>query len=81
MSSTAMRIPTRFVLHQLPVIRGMGALLTSRRGRRQSAPEEDSDLVRVIDARPDALVDAYARHLGAAAGAYATSLPPHLFPQ
>lgn len=80
MSAAVARIPTRFVLHQLPVIRGMGALLFGGR-RQRSVPDEDRELVRVIDARPDALVDAYAQHVGAAEGAYATALPPHLFPQ
>lgn len=79
-----MTIPIRFARHQRPVLRGMGELALAGlvpgplRGTPPTVPGEWIE--RRVPPIPDALLDAYAEHVGASRSTYAGSLPPHLFP-
>lgn len=84
-------VPIAFARHQRATLRGMGELaaigLVPRPLRRigrllERAPEPPGEWIeRRVAPLPDALIDAYAEHVGAARGAYAGTVPPHLFPQ
>ncbi len=82
-----MPVPTRYVLHQLPVLRGMGQALFHELGRRAglvrpgAAGVPGPVLERRVPPLPERLVRDYVRHVGGDERAYRGRIPPHLFPQ
>ena len=77
-----MSVPLRFVVHQGPVIgalaRGALAALRKRGGDSQVPGPWLEERVSPL---PDALLDAYIRHVGGDPVSYRGRVPPHLFPQ
>jgi len=82
-----MAVPSRFILHQGPVLRALsGAAVAAVRQRLGQAPTAPPalpgpEIRAVIPPRPPALVRAYVRNVGGEPSAYRRTLPSHLFPQ
>lgn len=82
-----MAVPLRYVLHQGPVLKGMGEAALSavkqRLGLAESRAVETPGPEHTITVppRPDDLVNAYVRHVGGDPSSYRGRVPPHLFPQ
>ncbi|MBW2522578.1 MAG: hypothetical protein JRI23_00315 [Deltaproteobacteria bacterium] len=82
-----MGVPSRYILHQLPVIGAMGHTVLSAvalKALGKTAPPPDlpgPELRRQLPPRPRELVRTYVRHVGGDPSAYRKTLPPHLFPQ
>lgn len=78
-----MPVPTRYLLHQGPVI---GALVRAALGTKSQGPKAPPtlpgpELRKVIPPLPADLVRDYVRHVGGEPSAYKKEVPPHLFPQ
>ncbi|MEZ4445566.1 MAG: MaoC/PaaZ C-terminal domain-containing protein [Polyangiaceae bacterium] len=81
-----MPVPSRFILHQGPVISGLGralvASIVNRRRRGGGSVSVPGPMIEeVIPPRPRDLVRCYVATVGGDPGAYKQTLPPHLFPQ
>ncbi len=79
-----MRVPNRFILHQAPVLAGLGrALWASLTNRRRGVTPviPGPELRQTLPPRPEALVRCYVEQVGGEPSAYRHTLPPHLFPQ
>lgn len=82
-----MGVPARYILHQGPVIRGLGggalAILRQRFGdgasRAPTVPGPEHRLV--MPPRPPDLIKSFVRHVGGDPGSYRRTVPAHLFPQ
>jgi hypothetical protein len=82
-----MSVPNRFILHQAPVVVGLGkALFASYMNRRNgggaapgSLPGEE--IIETIPPRSKDLVRCYVKQMGGDPSAYKRTLPAHLFPQ
>lgn len=81
-----MSVPLRYVVHQGPVLRGMGeamlAALKQRAGIATGKANVPGPIHSItVPPRPDELVKAYVKHVGGDPSAYRGKLPAHLFPQ
>ncbi len=82
-----MAVPSRYILHQAPVIAALGQTVLSTLYRKASgaAPSAQSfpgpELTKTINPRPKDLVRHYIKHVGGSPSAYRGRLPAHLFPQ
>ncbi len=81
-----MAVPIKYVLHQGPVIRGMGeamlAALKQRAGLHGPHASVPGPLHAItVPPRPDDLVAAYVKHVGGDPSAYRGRVPAHRFPQ
>lgn len=80
-----MAVPNRFILHQAPVIAGLGkALISSMMNRARggaSVTTPGPEVIEHLRPRPKDLVRHYVKHVGGDPSSYRRNLPPHLFPQ
>jgi hypothetical protein len=83
-----MGVPNRYILHQGPVLRALGATAVAALRQRASQGESAATPVlpgpevrEVVPPRPRELVRDYVRHVGGDPSSYRHELPPHLFPQ
>jgi acyl dehydratase len=82
-----MGVPTRYVLHQGPVLWALGSgaltMLKQRMGAAASGAvaAPGPELRGSLSPRPRDLVRDYVKHVGGDPSAYKDELPPHLFPQ
>jgi acyl dehydratase len=81
-----MSVPIKYIVHQGPVLRGMGeavfAALKQRVGATAPAATVPGPLfTQTVAPRPPELVNAYVRHVGGDPGSYRGRVPAHLFPQ
>lgn len=79
-----MSVSNRYLLDQGPMLATLARVAVSslRKPAATGAPVTPGPWVEVeLPPRPDALVDAYLRHVGGDPGAYRKTLPAHLFPQ
>ena len=81
-----MSIPNRYILHQGPVIAGLGksafAALMQRFNPSTTALQTPGpEIKRIIKPRPPELVRDYIRNVGGDPKSYRGVLPPHFFPQ
>ncbi|MFW6051787.1 MAG: MaoC family dehydratase [Myxococcota bacterium] len=79
-----MPVPTRYFLHQGPVIGALvrAATASKEQGAAKAPPElPGPEQRKVIPPRPKDLVRDYVRHVGGEPSAYRNEVPPHLFPQ
>jgi hypothetical protein len=82
-----MSVPIKYVLHQGPVLRGMGEAIVGALKQRAgigggaaaSVPGPVHHLT--VSPRPRDLVNAYVRHVGGDPSSYKRHVPAHLFPQ
>ena len=81
-----MPVPNRFILHQAPVLAGLGRALVSsmlnrRRPQKGGATVPGPLLESTLAPRDKDLVRCYVRQMGGDPSAYKRTLPAHLFPQ
>jgi hypothetical protein len=81
-----MAVPSRYILHQAPVIAALGqsaltAMMRRLRGGASTPELPGPELLRKLPARAPDLVRHYVRQVGGDPGSYKRTLPPHLFPQ
>jgi hypothetical protein len=81
-----MSVPNRYILHQAPVLAGLGrALWSSIKNRRQAGGTAVAipgpELTETLPPRAKDLVRCYVKQVGGDPAAYKRTLPPHLFPQ
>jgi hypothetical protein len=81
-----MSVPLKYIVHQGPVLRGMGeaivGALKQRAGISAPATGVPGPVHQLTVApRPRDLVNAYVRHVGGDPSSYKNSVPAHLFPQ
>jgi len=82
-----MGVPARYILHQGPVLRGLGegalAMLKQRMGEgAKGAPQVPGPEHRIVlPPRSPDLVRSFVRHVGGDPGSYKKIVPAHLFPQ
>lgn len=82
-----MSVPTRYILHQGPVIgaiaRAAWVAARSASGQPNRSPTEvpGPEIAAAIPPRPKDLVRDYVRHVGGDPNAYRGQVPAHLFPQ
>jgi acyl dehydratase len=82
-----MSVPIKYIVHQGPVLRGMGeavfAALRQRAGIGETAAATVPGpvITQTVAPRPADLVNAYVRHVGGDPTSYRGRVPAHLFPQ
>lgn len=80
-----MTVPSRFILHQTPVIAGLGRALVASVVNRQRGVEPPTIpgpfIEETLPPRSADLVRCYVKQVGGDPGAYKRTVPPHLFPQ
>jgi acyl dehydratase len=81
-----MAVPNRFILHQAPVIAGLGRALVSsivnrRRGGGGSIDVPGPVIEETLPPRAPDLIRHYVKQVGGDPSAYKRTVPPHLFPQ
>ncbi len=82
----AMAVPNRFILHQAPVIAGLGRALVSsivnrRRGGSGSIEVPGPVIEETLPPRAPDLIRHYVKQVGGDPSAYKRTVPAHLFPQ